>query len=63
MTTITIWQRYNPKTETWHHNHISDGWDGGAQSPTPQSESQRKSWRKATWRKDKAALIDGVVTL
>lgn len=63
MDLITSWERYNAKKKTWEHNHISDDFQENEVVPIPRSEIQEKSWKGATWRKNRAYLKNGKVTL
>lgn len=56
MSVITIWQRYNSKTEQWEHNHISDGWSDNVTIPVAVNKKQKKSWSGSKWQKIKGYL-------
>jgi len=59
---ITVWERWNPETKEFQHNHIEDGWvEGDVPEPKcPESKGQQQ-WKKAKWRKTHTYLVDGVV--
>lgn len=63
MKRITIWESRADSGKQFSHNHISDGFDPGALTPSPMSEFQKKSWAGQEWNKLRAWLIDGVVTI
>jgi hypothetical protein len=48
---ITIWECED------NHNHISNGYDADATSPTPNCPSQEKAWKKGKWNS-----IEGHIT-
>jgi len=52
---ITVWYR-----QKWEHNHIEDG-HVELKSPTPMCKEQEKSWKRETWKKKHAHLVDGKV--
>lgn len=56
---ITVWERQGK--DGWHHNHIEDGWNPSANSPTPMCRYQTEVWKGITWRKFEATLNDGCV--
>lgn len=58
---ITVWKLLNRKTDTWDHNHISDGYDENQTTPPAHTHEQKSSWARMTWKKQKATLINGVV--
>jgi len=47
---ITIWECQDEKTKEWKHNHIENGYDANATSPTPKYPLQEKAWKGSTWR-------------
>jgi len=49
MKPITVWQRFNPDTNTWEHNHISDN-HTKLDAPIAISDLQKSAWNNATWR-------------
>lgn len=57
---ITIWSRFNYKTETFDHNHIEDGYVDGA-FPVPRFPDQ-KGWPQLKWKREHAQLVNNVVT-
>ena len=61
MKTITIWERFNLNSEKWDHNHISEGFSEDDSEPAPKSETQRRSWKGAQWRRTRGRLEDGAV--
>ena len=46
---ITVWERFDEKSESFKHNHIADGW-GSDKMPVAESDIQKKSWKNAKWR-------------
>ena len=57
---ITIWYRFNHKKEVFEHNHIEEGWSA-LEVPLPKSETQKKGWKGATWKKKFGFLQEGKV--
>lgn len=57
---VTIWQKLNPKTGQYEHNHIENGKIEG-EIPLPISLLQEKAWKGALWRKSYGFLIEGKV--
>jgi len=58
---ITVWDKWDNRTNTYEFNHISDGYIESELAPVPKYNSQIKAWKNAKWIKTKAKLIDGVV--
>ena len=49
MKPITVWRRFNPKTQEFEHNHIQDGHvDGDIPHGT---RKQNAIWHRAKWQK------------
>lgn len=46
----TVWERWDPETQTWQHNHLSSGFEDG-NVPRAKVLGQEKLWGKAQWRK------------
>jgi hypothetical protein len=60
---VTLWYRQSKNDQkelVWDFNHLEDGWDDNATYPTPKTPEQT-SWSKASWKKEKAELINNVV--
>ena len=57
---ITLWFRLNEKG-LFEFNHLEDGFSDTQQKPTVKHPNQESSWKKATWKKRKAKLENGVV--
>lgn len=57
---VTIWNRWNPKSETYEHNHIQKGHIGG-EYPLPLAEDfkEQKSWKSIKWQKEFGVLLNG----
>ncbi len=63
MTIVTVWERFNPSSKEWEHNHISDGYDESAEEPVAKSDMQKQSWKGGKWRSFKGELREGVVVV
>lgn len=62
MKPIVVWERWNPKTEKWEHNHIDDKRVAENQTHPVGDEEQTKIWQKQKWRHYLAYLQqDGTV--
>jgi hypothetical protein len=55
---VTIWTRFNTKTNEYDHNHIEYGHVKG-DSPEPKSKEQINSWKDAVWQKQ-FGILDGI---
>lgn len=63
ITVWKIWTKFEKNDTQWYewvHNHISNGYDPAAISPTPHFDNQ-KGWKSGKWLAIKAQLIDGKV--
>lgn len=58
---ITVWKKFNVKTQKWDHNHIEDGHVFG-NKPIGKFPEQTKKWRNNIWICNHRHLdIDGKV--
>lgn len=55
MTKITLWYKYNPKTENFEYNHYEYGWNNGRY---PNVSSRLESMREFRWSRE-LAYMDG----
>lgn len=62
VSTVTVWERFNSKSESFDYSHISTGWNASELKPAPNCSGQKKAWSGALWRKKPALLINGRLT-
>lgn len=57
---VTIWNKWNPKSETYEHNHIQSGHIVG-EYPLPLGKNFKgqKSWKSNKWQKEFGFLLKG----
>lgn len=56
---VTCWYRITERDMEF--NHVSDGYDPGAFTPTPACEYQRIAWHGARWEGIMARVFNGHV--
>lgn len=63
MKAITVWERFDPATESYKHNHIEWGHIGDdSQDLKPKgSVTQTANWSKADWMHHNSYLVDNKV--
>lgn len=63
MIKITVWKKYNPKTDTYEHNHTELCWVN-RDKPLPKKPEFKlqKTWKNYKWEKTFAYLKNNKVT-
>lgn len=62
MKPVTVWQRLNPDTHGFEHNHIETG-HSEELTPNPNSKYQQLMWRNQVWESYHAFLDEHYVLI